>query len=172
MYKQNLWPLWLALIGILVLFLGPGSAIALAHGGAELTVSPTVTTPGGDITVKGEGVESGETFTITLEGLNFEATLGAVTVGDDEDFHQDFPVPADLPPGTYQVRATSVEGEVLTTELMVEAGATTTEQAAPAAPSAELMQLERSLSTGQLALIIAGLVVIAAVGLWLVYARK
>ncbi len=168
MYKRSLQSLWLALIGILILFPGLGGAVALAHGGAELTVSPIVAASGADITVKAEGVEAGEIFTITLEGLNVETTLGTVTVGDDADFHQEFSVPADTPPGSYQVRATSTEGEVLSTELTVEAGATTTEQVTPAEPSNEALQLERPRSTGQLTVIIAGLVIAAGLGLWLV----
>ena len=169
--------LWLFGIGIsvlgLVLWPGRGNDIALAHGGAALTVSPVVVAAGAEITVKGEGVEAGETFTIALAGLNFEATLGTVTVGDDEDFHQEFSVPSDTPPGTYQLRAVSEEGETLTTELSVKAGADAeTSPAAPAEPSAEWPQLERPRPPGQLAIIIGGLATSAVLGLWLVRKKE
>ncbi|MFQ6102645.1 MAG: hypothetical protein ACE5OS_15650 [Anaerolineae bacterium] len=117
-------------------------------------------------------VQGVEVFTITLEGLNFQATLGTVTVGDDEDFHQEFTVPADAPPGVYQARATSAEGEVLTAELTVEAGATTTEQAAPSEPSGEPIQLDRRRSGGELVVIVVGLLASAGLGLALVRVRR
>lgn len=157
----------MAWAGILVLLLALSLSItpALAHGEASLTVSPSVVAPGATISVKGEGVEAGEEFTITLEGVSFQATLGTVRVGDDEDFHEEFMVPTDVQPGVYQVRATSAEGEVLTAELTITANATTTEQAEP---SAELMQLDRSKTTTELAVIIAGLLVSVGLGLALV----
>lgn len=183
MPRRSRWSSWMGWAGLLAsrlaglalslaLVLGLKAGPALAHGEATLTVSPPVVAPGGTIKVEGEGVEAGEEFTITLEGMAFQARLGTVTVGDDEDFHQDFSVPADAPPGTYQVVATSEEGETLTAELTVESGATGTEPAAPAEPSAELMQLDRGRSTGQLAAIIIGLLASAGLGLALVRVRQ
>lgn len=140
---------------------------ALAHGEAVMTVSPAVVAPGATINVEGEGVEAGEEFTISLQGVGFETTLGMVTVGDDEDFHQEFTIPADAPPGTYQVVAVSGEGETITAELTVEAG----ENAAvsvPAEPSAALMNLERSKSPLEWGVIGAGLLISAGLGLALV----
>lgn len=172
MDRRSLRAIWIGLVSgwiLLLLVPGVGAGRALAHGEAALTVSPAVVAPGAEITVTGEGVEAGEKFTISVEGLNFKATLGTVTVGDDEDFHQDFVVPADAPPGTYQVRATSsTEGEVITAELTVEAGPAASVEAASAEPSAELMQLERLRSAGQWVAITVGLAVSAALGLWLV----
>jgi hypothetical protein len=141
---------------------------ALAHGGAELTVTPATVAPGGTIQVKAEGVEAGEEFTITLEGLKGEVALGVVTVGDDEDFHEDYTLPADIQSGVYQVTAVSGEGEALTAELTVEAGATGEETSAMPEPSAELMQLDRSKSVGEWAVVIVGLLLSAGVGLALV----
>lgn len=168
--KRKVRPIWMHWIGALILLLGLslGVTTASAHGGAELTVSPVVAAPGGTVTVKGEGVEAGETFTITVEGTTFQATLGTVTVGDDEDFHEEFTLPAEIPPGTYQVRAVSEEGEVLTAELTVEAGTAMAEPAAPAEPSTEPMQLDRRRSTGELTVIIAGLLLSAGLGLVLI----
>ncbi len=167
--SRLVWIRWAgALALLLTLGLGLNILPALAHGEATLTVSPAVVAPGGTVNVEGEGVETGETFTITLEGTAFQATLGTVTVGDDEEFRQEFTIPAEAPPGIYQVRATSAEGEELTAELTIEAGMDTTEQATPLKPSAELMQLDRGKPTGQLVAIVAGLVVSAGLGLALV----
>lgn len=170
MTKQNLRLIKMGLWGLLAALLWAGGNVGpvLAHGEATLTVTPAVVAAGAEITVKGEGVEAGETFTLTLEGLNFKTTLGTVTVGDDEDFHEDFVVPADTPPGTHQVRAASAEGEVLTAELSVTAGQAASPQAATLEPSAELMELERPRPAGQLVVLIGGLAVSAALGLWLV----
>ncbi|MCG3209707.1 MAG: hypothetical protein FOGNACKC_03334 [Anaerolineae bacterium] len=170
MDRRNFRVIWTRLVGvwILLLVLAVGAGRVLAHGEATLTVSPAVVAPGAEITVTGEGVEAGEKFTITVEGLNFKTTLGTVTVGDGEEFHQNFVVPAAAPPSTYQVRATSAEGEVITAELTVETDAAASVTAASAKPSAELMQLERPRSARQWGIIIVGLVVSAALGLWLV----
>lgn len=144
---------------------------ALAHGGAELTVTPAAVAPGGTVQVQATGVEVGEEFTITLEGVRGQVTLGTVTVGDDEDFHDDYIIPADLPPGTYQVTAVSGEGETLTTELTVIAGEAAA-AAPPVQPSAELMQLDRSKSTGEWAVIGVGILLSVGLGLALVVVKK
>jgi hypothetical protein len=174
MNKRKFWLIWISLAGTLIFLLGPdlqGNTV-LAHGEAMLTVTPSAIGPGEVITVKGEGVEPDETFTITLEGLNFETILGTVTVGDDEDFHEEYSIPADISPGTYQVRAATPEGEILTAELVVKAGATATEHTASVEPSAALMELERSWPIGQLIVVIAGLIISAGLGLWLLIWAK
>ncbi len=148
-----------------------GVTPTMAHGGAELTLSPAQVPPGGSVTVKGEGVEAGEMFTIHIEGVSYQATLGTVAVGDDGDFHEEFVIPTDTPPGTYQVRATSQEGEVLSTELSVVADPGPVEPAA-AEPSAEPMQLNRTKSTAQWVVILAGILGSAALGLVLVRTKE
>ena len=133
-------------------------------------MSPAVVAPGGTIEITAEGVEAGEEFTLTLEGINTQTIVGTVTVGDGEVFRQEFTVPPDTPPGSYQVVATSGEGERLTAELAVEAGATA--QTSQAEPSAEPMQLDRNKSPVELTVIITGLVVSAGLGLALVWVRE
>lgn len=174
MRTRSFHSVWTSFTVVLTLLLAAGVSTvpASAHGEATLTVTPEVVMPGGTITVTGEGVEAGESFTITVEGMSFQATLGTVTVGDDEDFHQEFTVPADIPPGIYQVKATSAEGEVLTAELTVEAGPASAERAAPAEPSAELMPLDRRRSGGELVTVVVGLLVSAGLGLALVRVRE
>lgn len=98
--------------------------------------------------------------------------LGTATVADGETFRQAFVVPTAAPPGSYQVRATSAEGEVLTVELAVEAQAATTEAAAAGEPTAALMQLNRMKSVGELSAIVIGLLASAGLGLALVYGGR
>lgn len=162
----------LAVLLMLALTLGLilDTTSVLAHGEATITVTPDVVTAGGTIRVEGEGVEPDEVFTITLEGVRSSTTLGTVTVGDDEDFHQEFTVPADTSPGSYQVVATSDEGEVLTAELTIEADVAQEQPTVSAEPSADLMQLDRSKSGGQLAGIILVLVISTVLGIILIRA--
>lgn len=162
--------MWLWQTGAVLLLLGLAllpAVPALAHGEAVMTVSPTVVAPGAIINVEGEGVEAGEEFTISLQGVGFDTTLGMVTVGDDEDFHQEFTIPADAPPGTYQEVAVSVEGETITSELTVEAGQTVA-ASVPAEPSAALMDLDRNKSPLEWGVIGVGLLISAGLGLALV----
>lgn len=135
----------------------------LAHGEASISVSPTAVAPGGTVTVSGEGMEPGENFTISMRGIAFERTLGTVAV-EDEGFEQSFEIPADAPAGTFQIRATSEEGEVLTTELTVQGGAEPGERT----PSDELMDLNRSRTATELGVIAALLLVSLIVGVFLI----
>lgn len=155
----------------IVFNLALGMGVAFAHGKAELTVSPTVVPAGGEIKVEAKGVEAGEQFTITLEGMSYRAVLGIVMAGDDEDFHQDFTIPADAPAGIYQVKADNGQGEVLTAEVTVEATSESLTRGEQIKPSAEPMALDRRKSAGQIATVIAGIFVAAALGVLLIRVR-
>ncbi len=167
MLRSLLWSGALALILALTLNVG----LTMAHGGAELTVSPAAAAPGDTITVEGQGLEAGEVFTITLEGMSFQTELGRATVGEDEDFHQQFALPREIPPGTYQVLAVSEEGERLSAELTI-VGSTGGQPAAAPEPSAEPMDLDRTISAGQWVVIIAGVVASVGAGVILLRGRK
>lgn len=145
---------------------------ALAHGGAELTVTPTIVVSGGTVQVKAIGVETGEEFTIRLDGIQGQVALGTVTVGDEELFLADYTIPADTPSGVYQLTAVSGEGESVTVELTVEADATVAVTDPARQPSAKLMQLDRSKSVGEWVVIAVGLLVSAGLGLALVVVKK
>ena len=156
---------------VLMLAFGWSITIAQAHGAAELSVSPTVVAPGGTLTVSGDGLGDGEVFTITLEGVTYQAMLGTATVNGDS-FEADYKVPADAPVGSYQVRATNTDGEQVAAEWTVSAAAEAPAQAqAQATPTAESMLLGRQKTLPQLAAIIAGLLVSAGLGLALVRVR-
>lgn len=154
---------------LIAVLLGAVSARVFAHGDAALVVTPATASPNGAIRVNGQDVEDGEVFVLTLESTTFVVTLGTVTV-EGEAFEQEFTVPDHVPPGTYQVRATSTEGEVISTELAVEAGAGT--EAAAVEPSAALMELDRSKPIGQIIAIAAVLLVSAAIGILLVRSKE
>lgn len=134
----------IALVASFVLVPAP----VLAHGEASISVSPTTVAPGGTITVNGDGLEVGENFTIELQGIAFGRTLGTVA-GEDETFERSFEIPANAPPGTYRVQATSEGGEAMTAELTIQGDAEPGERT----PSEELMDLDRTRSSTELAVI-------------------
>ena len=157
---------------LLTLFLmGLGTVPALAHGKSELTVSPAEIVPGGTVTVKADGVEPGETFTIILEGPQFKANLGKVDVTQDT-FVQAYAIPANAPADVYQVRALNADNESISAELTVSGPDEAAGTPESTVPTAELMQLPSSRTIGQIGTMIGIAVVSAAVGLLLVRPRK
>lgn len=154
---------------IIAVLLGTVSTRVFGHGEATLVVTPTTASPNSVIRVSGQAVEAGEVFVVTLDSTTFVVTLGTVTV-EGEEFEQEFTVPDHVPPGTYQVRAATAEGEVISAELAVEAG--TEAQSAAVEPSAELMELNRSKPIGQILAIAAVLLVSAGVGILLVRTKE
>lgn len=116
--------------------------LSLAHGEAVLTVSPSVALTGESIEVSMEEVESGEIFSVTLIGLNFEETLGSITVPDGE------------------------ESTSLSAELSIEASLVDSITDEELEPSDELMELERNQPTLELTIIVVGLAISAGLGFW------
>lgn len=152
-------------------FLVATAGLALAHGGATITVTPSEIAPGGIVTVKGDGVEAGEVFTISLQGPQLNLTLGTVNV-TQETFEQGFTVPANVPADVYQVRAIGEDGDTLTAELTVSAGATAAEQPESTEPTAELMQLDRSKPASQTAIIACTALLSITLGIVLLRLRR
>ncbi len=114
-------------------------AYVFAHGEPEITVSPDTVAPGGTLIVKGKTMGANEKFTLTLEGLKFQATLGEVESNAAEVFSQEFKVPIEVPEGLYQVRAVGEDGDAVTAELTITGKPATavTEPAKQPMPSAE-----------------------------------
>jgi len=156
----------------LMLVLTLGTYPAFAHGDAVLTVSPDAAALGETVTVAADGVEAGETFAIVLISMKVEFTLGSVTVSDDDDFHQDFTIPEDAPPGTYQVTATSEDGETLSAELVVLEAREGIAVQETTKPSEAPMDLDRSKSPTQISVIIALVALSVGLGTILVRTRK
>ena len=90
---------WLVL-GLAVLV----ATIVLAQ--PTITVSPSITYPGGEITVTIRGTDA-ETCAVEIEGPhNYKAALGQITLTNGEGT-ETFGIPEDSPTGDYTVRAVS-----------------------------------------------------------------
>lgn len=155
---------------ILTLALLWGPVQVFAHGESELTVVPDTVAPGGTITIKGVAMGKDEEFTLKLEGLKFQATLGEVKSGDDEAFTVQFKVPAEAPEGVYQVRAVGEDGDTVTAELTVTGNPQTaaTQPGEQLMPSAEEDKVPRRRESTESLGLLAAAVVSAGLGLTLV----
>lgn len=87
-------------LAIVLVFVG----VASAHGGAEITVTPTQAGPGDNITISGEGFESGSDVAVTLESVTGVYQLATLAVADDGTFMGDATLP-DVQAGSYQIKA-------------------------------------------------------------------
>jgi hypothetical protein len=164
---------WGGLTAALCLFavLATAATLALAHGGATLTVAPATIAPGGTVTVKADGVEADATFTISLAGAQFKSVLGTVKTTQDT-FEQGFTIPANAPADSYQVQALGEDGDVISADLTVSAGAGATSPAESKEPTAALMQLDRSKPVLQTAVIACAALLSIALGIVLLRPRR
>jgi hypothetical protein len=111
----------ISLIGTLALILvslvaGP----ALADGAKGVTVSPLTPKPDQIITVNGELLGPNSEVEVLLIGNGETMDLGEVKADEEGDFTQELRLPADLKPGTYQLKATGEESA--TTQITVSGG--------------------------------------------------
>lgn len=107
--------LTLALLA-LAIALAPG--LALAHGDETgVTVQPLTPKPDEVITVKGELLGPKSEVEVRVIGNGMDDDLGEVKADKEGDFTQEFRLPADLKPGTYQLKATGKESA--TTQITV-----------------------------------------------------
>jgi hypothetical protein len=92
------------LVGITgVLLLAP--TVALAHGGPEITLKQNALTPGGKVTMSADGMgKNGDMVTIMLVGAMYQHSLGMARLMDDAFDNMTFTIPANAPPGTYQIK--------------------------------------------------------------------
>jgi hypothetical protein len=153
-----------------------GVGAALAHGEPVIAVQPTIVAAGGQINVIGTEMEPDEVFTLTLEGPRDSVPLGKATAtaqGDEGGFSATFTIPADTPPGSYTVRATTEDGGTATADLTITA-ASTTASAGPAMmqeASGEPHVLDRTKPVGQIIGVIVAALLSGGLGLWLVRGR-
>jgi hypothetical protein len=106
------------------MFLVIPATIALAHGQPVIALSAPVAAAGSAITVTGTEMEAGEVFTVTLEGPGTSIPLGRATAtgaAEEGGFTAEFTLPADAPPGSYQVQGKSAGGETASADLTVTA---------------------------------------------------
>ena len=102
---------WLVL-GLAVLV----ATIVLAQ--PTITVSPSITYPGGEITITIRGTDE-ETCAVEIEGPgNYKAALGEITLTNGEGADT-FGIPEDSPTGDYTVRVTCTVSGVATTSIKV-----------------------------------------------------
>ncbi len=146
---------------------------ALAHGVPVIAVQPSIAPAGGQITITGTEMESGEKFAISLESTTGTIPLGEATAmseGEEAGFVATYTLPVEASPGSYTVRAATDEGEAATADLTV-TDPSSQASAAPAMarePTGELHALDRAKPAGQIAG--ASLIALASLvlGIWLV----
>jgi hypothetical protein len=106
-----------------------GAGPAWAHGAPSISASTDTISPGGTVTLSGDGLgENGDVITLELKGPSYDKQLGQATLADDAFADQTFDVPADVPAGPYKIVAEKTDSgsmtEVASTEVTVVAGAT------------------------------------------------
>jgi len=100
---------------LLVLALSP--ALAWAHGEKGVTVKPLTPKPDQVITVEGELLGPNSDVEVRVIGNGMNMSLGEAKADEEGDFTQEFRLPANLKPGTYQLQATGKESA--TTQITV-----------------------------------------------------
>jgi hypothetical protein len=84
-----------------------------AHGGEpRLEIGRQVLAPGEVLDIRGVDFESEASITLTLRGSQAEIPMGEILGDAEGGFILNFSLPADLPEGTYTVRARSADHEV------------------------------------------------------------
>lgn len=106
------------LVLLMVLALAPG--VALADGAKGVKVSPLTPKPDETITVNGEVLGPNSNVEVRIIGSGVDEKLGEAKADAEGDFTKEFRLPADLQPGTYQVKATGEE--TATTQITVQEG--------------------------------------------------
>ncbi|OGO13652.1 MAG: hypothetical protein A2Z66_09875 [Chloroflexi bacterium RBG_13_66_10] len=148
-----------------------------AHGEPVIVVEPAVVAAGGEVTVTGSEMEPGETFTIVLDGTAASVSLGEATAageGQEAGFVVEYAIPADLPPGSYILRATTEEGETAAADLTITAPteAAADEPVTVQEPSGELHVLDRGKSLPEVAGASIVALIAAVLGFRLILARE
>ena len=134
--------------------------VALATGGTSVAVQQLTPKPGQEITVKGESLGANSQVDVVLTGSGRRVDLGTVAADGTGDFTATFTLPADLPPGTYQLQATGTERA--TTQLTVVGGSAS--GGSPAAGMSAAPVLRKRPRAQRIGLV-AGFVIVAGVGL-------
>lgn len=132
-------PLVTRLIALLLLSTLLGLAgPALADGGKKVAVKPLAPRAGDTVTVVGGGLGANRDVEIRLvaPGLGVDLVLGEIRSLDDGDFEGELALPADLRPGTYQLKATGDATEATQITLLAAAGAGATTSGSGVAPGA------------------------------------
>lgn len=86
---------------------------ASAHG-ESVKVVPSQAKPGDSVTITGQGFESGEEVGLSLSSARGRVALGHADVDKMGSFSVTVSIPSDVVPGSYQLVATTRDGEVVT----------------------------------------------------------
>ncbi len=123
----------LATVLAIAIFVSAGGSVALADGATGVAVQPLTPRPGDVMTVKGDLLGPKSQVEVRVIGAGVDVDLGEIEANDEGDFTGQFRVPADLKPGTYQVRATGAKSATTQITVIGTAGATMadTMEAAP-----------------------------------------
>ena len=154
-------------VGTLVLLtLTLVQGIAWAHGERGVTVKPLTPKPDQVITVGGELLGPKSEVDVRVIGGGMNMSLGEVKADEEGDFTEKFRLPANLKPGTYQIKATGKESA--TTQITV-SGAPAGGSEADSKAGGKAPVIERR-PLGQSAGLVALFGVLAALGLY--FARR
>lgn len=118
-----------ALVAVALLYV-VGASLALADGGKGVVVKPLTPKPGDEITVQGDLLGPNGEVEVRVIGNGVDVDLGEVRTDAEGDFTAQLTLPADLKPGTYQLKATGAES--VTTELRVVSASGTAGTSMPA----------------------------------------
>jgi hypothetical protein len=122
-------------LGLVALVLAVGVSAALAHGTPTLAAQPATVAAGGKVTLSGDGLgEDGETVTLTLKGMLFQAQLGTAKLSDDSLQDTAFTIPAKAPAGTYLI---VVQNGSIAANTSIEVTAAAPAKAVPAATTSQ-----------------------------------
>ena len=126
----------IATLTLILALLVLASGAALAHGDTSLGVQPLTPKPDEVITVKGEALGEDTEVEVRVIGQGEDVDLGEVQTDAEGDFTAEFRLPADLKPGTYQLKAIGEESAEI--QLTVEEGpAGSAAQEQPSEPVAD-----------------------------------
>ena len=156
-----------AALVMLMATLAIGSGTAWAHG-QSVSVDPASARPGDTITIVGKELGGNRDVGIVLMGMGKEVVLGTTKATPQGEISAQMTLPAELAPGSYQLRAKGKEDADADLAIMpampssMSMSSTVTSAAPPAAP--EFAPRDRSLI--ETAALVALFGVLAGVGLF------
>ena len=167
---------WIAAV-VAALALVVAGPVALAHGTPTLSSASATVSPGGNVTLSGDGLgAAGDTIVIKLVAPNYSKPLDhTVTLAADAFDNEVFVVPADAPLGTaqfvaYKQGAGGAETKLAAAEVTIQRGsAPSGSSAAMAQPGANTLVYHHS--TGEWIVIVIGALVLAALAGVLLWPR-
>lgn len=130
--------------------------------GAGISVEPAAVTAGDTVLLAGNGLESDDERILVLQGEDMAVQLGTATTDVDGMLDQEIEIPAHLPSGVYQLQA--IGDETLEVEVQI----TAAEGGPAAGEETDTAAVARERGSVELAIVLIGAGLLAAVGLLLV----